>query len=217
MNGNQKKYQISLKGILVFELKSLWFRILFSKKPQFKFGHSDKKLLNLGCGSSRFEGWINADFPSFRQKSKHEWSLDLRFPLNCEDNFWDGVFCEHTIEHLYPDQVARLLQEVFRTLKHGSWLRITVPNLKRYVDYYCGKEVDKRFSSRGTGCEAIRSLTQDYFHVSLWDADLLKRYLNEAGFTEIKEVSFLEGTDPALLKDSESRAWETLYVEAKKN
>lgn len=105
-----KNYQISFKEILDFEIKSFCGRLFLNSKPDVI--SSNNNLLNLGCGSSKFEGWINADFFAFRSKEKPDWMLDLRYPLNCDDNVWDGVFSEHTLEHLYPDQAERLIQSI---------------------------------------------------------------------------------------------------------
>jgi predicted SAM-dependent methyltransferase len=212
-------YQLKLVDICSFELRSLYGRTFLSKKPNLKT--NDKNLLNLGCGFTKFDGWVNADFFSgirFWKKvcSHPDWMLDLRFPLKCDDNVWDGVFSEHTIEHLYPNQVLSLLKELHRTMKPGAWLRITVPNLEKYIRYYNGENVDSEFTQWHTGCEAIRTLTQDFGHISLWDSDLLSKFLKISGFENIQEVSFRQGTDKSLLKDKEARQWETLYMEAKK-
>lgn len=101
-------------------------------------------------------------------------------------------------------------------MKPGKWFRLTVPDLSKYVNYYSGQKSHEMFGQFNTGCEAIRTLTQDYFHLSVWDADLLERYLIDAGFINIKEVTFMQGSDPELLKDQEARSWETLYIEAQK-
>lgn len=59
----------------------------------------------MGCGHNKFVGWINADFykgPKFWKKypNKPDWMSDLRYLLNCDSNYWDGVFTEHTLKHL---------------------------------------------------------------------------------------------------------------------
>lgn len=217
--------QVTLKMILFLETKSLIGRLLFNKKPTLK-KPNELNFLNLGCSSTIVEGWTNADFYSLhtllypwtkKDLLKPNWFLDLRYPLNCDDSVWDGIFTEHTLEHLYPSYAIQLLHELFRTLKHGGWLRVTVPDLKKYVDFYNHKTVDKEFKARWeTGCEAIRSLTQDYFHHSLWDEHFLCEVLKECGFINIKTVSYREGTDKRLLIDREIRKWETLYIEAQK-
>lgn len=206
-----------IKSEAIFELKSMLGRLLFSKKPKIKVNN---KYLHLGSGQNRYDGWVNADFfifkPTFIIK-RPDWMLDLRYPLNCDDNTWDGVFTEHTLEHLYPNEADALLRELYRTMKPGAWIRISVPDLAKYVRYYLGDIVDDEFLEWSTGCEAIRSLTQDWGHHSVWDPKLLMRVLADAGFGDTNEVSFRVGSDPMLNKDSEDRRWESLYVEARKS
>jgi predicted SAM-dependent methyltransferase len=212
-------YQLNSIGMFRFEITSLLGRIFFSRKPSFK--KTDRNLLNLGCGTSKIKDWVNADFFILTKPQRQEmpdWMLDLRYPLNCDDNVWDGVFTEHTLEHIYPDRAIQLLKELNRTMKPGAWLRITVPDLRKYVNYYCGNESPEEFSAMfKTGSEAIRTLTQDFTHLSTWDSHLLEIFLEEAGFVNIKEVAFRKGTDESLLQDQQERAWETLYVEAQKH
>lgn len=212
------KFQLNLKGLLRFELISLYGRVFMHRKPKLI---NNTNLLHLGCGLNQLDGWVNADFYSGikfwgKYKKRTDWMLDLRYPLNCDDNVWDGVFFEHTLEHLYPNQALSLLKELYRTMRERAWLRISVPDLAKYVDYYCGKQVNETFKRWPTGCEAIRSLTQNWIHLSVWDSKLLSRFLQEAGFINIQEVGFREGTESKLLRDSEDRRWESLYMEAQK-
>lgn len=212
--------QVNLIQSIKFELISLYGRLILQPKPKLKVNGFN--LLHLGCGKNIFEDWVNADFFSniikFWKPSgvKSNWMLDLRYPFNCDDNVWDGVFSEHTLEHLYPNQALQLLHELYRTMKPGAWLRLTVPDLKKYVNYYCGERVHEKFNKWETGCEAIRNLTQDHFHLSVWDSELLGKYLEQVGFINVKEVDFMQGTDKLLLKEQLERAWETLYMEAQK-
>ena len=201
-------------------IKSFFGRLFFSRKPLVR--KNKVNLLHLGCGSKRLEGWINADF--FRDlkfwkkgKNRPDWMLDLRYPLYCEDNVWDGVFSEHTLEHLYPDEVLELLKELKRTMKPNSWLRISVPDLEKYIDSYKNKHISEELLNRKyNGCEAISYLTQNYKHFSVWDETLLKSFLQKAGFINIQRASFRKGNDKKLLKDSETREWESLYIECQK-
>ncbi|QSJ15833.1 methyltransferase domain-containing protein [Nostoc sp. UHCC 0702] len=221
-NTNTKYLQLNLIKSFKFELISLYGRLILRTKPKFK--NNSLNLLHLGCGSTIFEDWVNADFFSNINIIKfwkpyannRDWMLDLRYPFNCDHNVWDGVFSEHTLEHLYPNQALQLLNELYRTMKPGAWLRLTVPDLRKYVNYYCGQTVHEKFNQWQTGCEAIRNLTQDHIHLSVWDSELLGKYLEKVGFFNIKEVSFMQGTDELLLKDKPERAWETLYMEAQK-
>jgi hypothetical protein len=116
----------------------------------------------------------------------------------------------------YPDQVFNLLQEIHRTMKSQAWLRITVPDLQKYVDYYERRIVNPVFSRWPTGCEAIHSLTQNHRHLSVWDEQLLARFLKNAGFINIQKVAFQEGNDRRICLDQAVRQYETLYMEAQK-
>lgn len=212
------KYQNSLRGMIRFELISLYGRIFLNKKPRLT---DNLNLLHLGCSHNKFVGWVNADFyqgVKFWKKypNKPDWTLDLRYPLNCDSDYWDGIFTEHTLEHLLPLHVLNLLKEILRTLKPGCWLRVSVPDLGKYVDYYSGKKSHENFKRWPTGAEAIRSLTQNWGHLSVWDSELLGNFLHEAGFVNTRKVNFSEGTDKRIIKDNEKRRWESLYMEAQK-
>jgi predicted SAM-dependent methyltransferase len=146
--------------------------------------------------------------------------LDLRYKLNCNNEVFDGIFSEHTFEHLYPFQVKNLLKELHRIMKINACIRITVPDIDKYIKFYNGNFADieadefkKRFS---TGCSAIRNITQKYLHLSIWNYEELAFCLKEAGFREIKEMLFGQSRDDNLLLDLETRKWETFYIEAVK-
>ena len=209
---------MNLKESLIFELKGYIGRKFFDNKPP--IDGLEKKLLHLGCGEKRFNDWINADFfvglKPWKKHLRPDWMFDLRYPLNCDNEVWDGIFSEHLIEHLSFSEVTQLVKELFRTMKYGAWLRITVPDLRKYVEFYLGNSVDKQFSQFATGCDAIDSLTHNFDHHSTWDANQLKIFLDRAGFRNISEVNFMEGSDGRLLKDGIERRWETLYMEAQK-
>ena len=56
--------------------------------------------------------------------------------------------------------------------------------------------------------------TQNWGHLSVWDAAMLTKTLREAGFAEAQQSNYREGRNPELLLDQPERRWETLYVEA---
>lgn len=214
-------WKINLFRLAVFEIKSFIGRFFGLDKPKLS---KKANYLNLGCGSNIVTGMINADFfpglSSLRRRPRLDWWLDLRYPLNCHDSVFDGVFCEHTLEHIYPDEVKRILRELFRVMKDGALIRITVPSLAKYVQFYTGAMSDhdlmvfrEKFE---TGAAALRSLTQDYFHVSLWDFEELKLYMEEAGFRDVIERKYGECGDLNLCLDLLDRSWETMYVEGRK-
>ncbi len=217
----EMEYELNVKSLAIFELKSLLGRCFLKTTPKL-YGKSN--YLNLGCGSNIIKGYVNADFfgpfKFWKKTFKKEWYLDLRYPLNCEGEVFEGVYSEHTLEHLYPRQADALLRELYRVSKKGAVIRITVPDIERYVNFYIAddeifdhREFNKRYKN---GCLAIRNITQNYFHNSTWDYELLSSSLAEAGFVDIKRMSFNKSRDQKLELDIKERKWETLYVEGVK-
>ncbi len=216
-------YRSGWKDITKFELKSLIGRKLLNKRPPDI--NNENKLLNLGCGLLVKQSWVNADFFEITpwsinriKKLGINWMLDFRYPMNCESNYWDGVFCEHSIEHMYSFHAKKLIEEVFRTLKPGKLLRLSVPDLKKYVDdYVSGINRTEEFRKRwDNGISSLASLTQNWGHKSVWDAQLLTFMLENIGFVDVKEAEYMKGSDSRLLIDNPDRVWESCYIEARK-
>lgn len=115
--------------------------------------------LNLGCGDTAPEGWVNCDSSWNAQLSKLKfihlvmknmglisearWPgnvrylfLGKRFPW--QDGSVDVVYASHVLEHLDQRVVDNFMRESMRVLKRSGVLRIVVPNLlyhaKKYVD-----------------------------------------------------------------------------------
>jgi len=212
-------FKSNLKELLVFELYSLIGRNLFRTKPiLFK----EQNYLNLGCGNNLIDGFINADFfyKTWKKTNlKKQWMLDLRYSLICDDETFDGIYSEHTLEHLTYETADSLLKELYRTLKKDKIIRITVPDCDKYVKYYIGdyKNVNSRFNKTfESKCQAMNHLTQNSGHLSIWCFEEIKGALEKAGFVDVKEMNFAESQDLNLTNDIEDRKWETVYVEAKK-
>ena len=177
----KQEYKFTLAGMLKFELISLYGRHFSSfRKPHLQ---QNLNYLNLGCGINFQETMggghniINADFFSHLKPfktyttPKPQWQLDLRYPLLCPDNAFDGVFSEHVLEHLYIDEALLLLKEIFRILKPGGTLRLSVPDLDFRVKEYLADKQD--VNKKNLANEHIRKLTQEWLHLSVWDYDRL--------------------------------------------
>ena len=211
----------TLRGAFTFECKSALGRkfltqhLRCSDEKKFKYCH-------LGAGKNLISGadWVNADFFIFNKKKRptehNYWMVDLRYKLPCEDSYFKGIVTEHTLEHLYPDEVKQILEETYRVLEVGGSIRIVLPDLDKYIQHYNGNYNHVNFDRFSSPAAAIRNLTQAYFHHSCWTADMLSNLMREIGFSELKEVSWDKSRDPALLINFEKRAWESFYVEAAK-
>lgn len=216
-----EEHIFTLSGTFKFEAIGFLGRLLLSGRPKNRF---PRKWLNFGCGYTWFDGWTNGDFFHLpirfwrkNQRRTPDWMFDARYPLNCPDNYWDGVFTEHTLEHFTPVQVMRILHEMYRTLKPGGWLRIIVPDIRKAVEYYRDRNSHPYFQEKfPTGCEAIWYITQCHLHLSVWDGELMTEFCTMAGFVNAREVSFGAGSDPEIIRDSQAREPISLYVEAQK-
>ncbi len=213
-----RAYEPTLAAVLKFELLAAFGRLFLRRRPP-DVEVGGVRLLNIGSGLRPLAGWVNADFfrwPFWRTPVGY-WPVDLRYPLPCRDDHWDGAFTEHTLEHLAAHDARSLLHEILRTLRPGAWLRVVVPDLALYVNYYLGGVSDPLFSARWPQrADALWALTQNYGHRSLWDAGSACAALREAGFADVRAVRFGEGTDRRLVCDAPERRWESLYVEGRK-
>ncbi len=103
---------------------------------------SGLRLLNVGCGRCFHPTWTNIDLvaasPEVRQ-------YDLRRGLPYDDDFFDGVYHSHVLEHLTPESAASMLAECRRVLKPGGVLRVVVPDLESIARQYLNSvdEVDR--------------------------------------------------------------------------
>lgn len=200
-------FQASPKGLLLFELRS-WIGRTFTKAPPAKSPY-----LHIGSGANVRPGFENLDVHFFRG-AHGVVGHDLRYPLPYPDETFNGAYSEHALEHLYPNQAIGLLREIRRVLRPGAVFRCGVPDLEKYINFYLGNPVDPEFAKFRSGCEAIWSLTQNWGHLSVWDAAMLTSTLREVGFAEAHQTSYREGKNSELLLDQPARRWETLYVEA---
>ena len=188
--------------------------------------------INLGSGTRTIPGFINIDFfttPGI------DYGADLRYPLRIGTDTVDGIFCEHTLEHLCYRDADALLSECRRILKPGGAIRIVVPDLSLFLRHHCGgnrewfrewerlmfrESVVAERSGRtlGSPLEAVSFVTQEYGHASCWDFETLRNHLARSGFRDIEWTSFGKGRRGTLLVDldAEDRKFVSLYMEAVK-
>lgn len=182
-------------------------------------------LANIGCGPFGREGWINLDLymgPGVTLRA----DCRRRFPLG--DTSARGIHVEHYFEHLEPTtERPRFLAECRRCLEPGGILRIIVPDMHKYAEAYlapgwgtlnaigCGGDVpEKAFATK---MEALNHVfVQDGEHYGGFDAEYLRRTLEQAGFTDVEQVTWREGRFPGGAIDREQHRPYSLFMEARR-
>lgn len=173
--------------------------------------------LNLGCGQSPLEGWVNLDIA---RGPRVDVVWDLRRGLPFADESCAAVFGEHVIEHLSKEDAERLAGECRRVLQRGGALRLSTPDAGRYLRSYAG---DGEFLRHPAFPESVESpidrvnvmMREGGQHLWAYDGDSLLALLRRAGFASAVEQRFGVSGHPRMQNiDTEVRAFESLYVEA---
>ncbi|MFJ9950903.1 class I SAM-dependent methyltransferase [Kitasatospora sp. NPDC091207] len=155
--------------------------------------------------------------------------LDIGRPLPFADASVDWVYAEHLIEHVTMPIAVGWLREARRVLRPGGVLRITTPDLARYLTGYATDDGflakhRRRLTTMGFGppmpqrpAFLINQIFRYYGHQWIYDLDELRHVLTRAGFEadRIRPCAYREGVraDVADL-DTAFRTDETVYVEA---
>lgn len=183
-----------------------------------------KQYLNIGCGSNIYPHFINLDY-EWRSGVDICWDVTKGIPLKGES--LKGIYTEHCLEHLHLQDAIALLAECYRLLQPGGRIRIVVPDAELYIDRYTKgrKEVGLKFpygasahdvSEQGTPLMVVNQVFRGHGHLYAYDFVTLKYLLCQQGFVEICQCSYRQGVDENLLVDTDHRACESLYVEARK-
>ncbi len=135
------------------------------------------------CG----DGWLNADFIFTRlpvgfvcedwRTGRYILRQDAGYRWPFEDASFDAVYSEHMFEHILPMDGATFLREVYRILKPGGVLRLTTPDLEKYMLGYVNRKSNRfladhaaRFPPMGklgppyTAATVINNIFRNYEH-----------------------------------------------------
>ena len=112
-----------------------------------------EKIISIGCGTGELETLlgkddhsivgvdISSDAIKIANKHKDEEKLEniqfvcsSAFALPFRDRFFNAGFAVEVIEHIEPDKLRKILNEIKRVLKPDAKLLITTPNKNTYQD-----------------------------------------------------------------------------------
>ncbi len=155
--------------------------------------------------------------------------LDIGEPLPFADGAVSWVYAEHLIEHVPLATAVRWLTEVRRVLRPDGLLRLTTPDLAKYVEgYLAGNKFFAKHRRRvnlaigvappmpARNAFMFNQIFYLYGHRWLYDLQELQHVLSEAGFdpAAVRECSYREGSQPDVAAlDQTIRNDETIYVE----
>lgn len=158
--------------------------------------------------------------PRARHPDIH-FECDICRPLPFEDESFDGVFCEHLLEHFSEETGLAVAREVLRILRRGGCLRVVVPDAELLMRRYFEAPTEL-VARRGNGGDTPMEIVNLYFrqryeHQFLYDWPTMEAMLSRAGFQGVSRVSFGQTRAcPDLSLDDPTYEWESLYVEAQK-
>lgn len=132
------------------------------------------RYINLGSGHTRYLGWTNLDF-SGGQKHIENCYIDINHdlttlkPLPFKSNSVECVYCSHVFEHLEPNVVLFICNEVYRILKDHGIFRINQVDPNNENKKHIGNKKKYQHNT-------------NLFHMSQWDKKELKKILFDIGF-----------------------------------
>lgn len=89
--------------------------------------------LNLGCGFSKMEGYLNVDISPDCEPDE-VWDLE-NTPWPWPENSFEAVLLDHVLEHLgeTPRKFIAIMQELYRVCKPDAVIHINVPHARHKV------------------------------------------------------------------------------------
>src|ERR1700683_3619277 len=174
--------------------------------------------IDVGCGPNIHNDFYNIDY-SWRPGIDLCWDITRGLPFAKESI--GGIFTEHCVVHIKCIDFLELACEFYRVLMSGGTVRIIVPDGELYARHYLQKEPmpygkDDMISGIYTRFMSVNRIFYKRGHRFIYDFETLHTILARIGFRAIEQSAFRQGRDPRLLVDTESRAVESLYVEATK-
>jgi SAM-dependent methyltransferase len=153
----------------------------------------------------RYSAYLDGRFRALRY-------VDLTKPLPFGDESCEAVFSSHVFEHLFMDEVERLVPEIKRVLAPGGICRVVVPDLEKIVAQFDPANPAPFISEIYE--VGSRSTVKNTHHCGFTHASLASLF-KRAGFSRTRSCSYLEGDCPDI--DKLDNRPESIFFEATNN
>ena len=138
--------------------------------------------------------WINLDADPNRAADIHATVPPIPFA----DGELDEIYAGHLIEHMGREVAGEFLRECYRCLKPGGILTVVVPDTREIMRRYLMGTIDcveypfgvwRPIKDLDTICALfLYSTVQESRHQWSYDAQSLRRAMERAGFTSLREI-----------------------------
>jgi glycosyltransferase involved in cell wall biosynthesis/predicted SAM-dependent methyltransferase len=198
----------------------------WNRTPIYVPGSDGLVKLNVGCFQDMYHyGWINIDVLDLDAWAKQNGytfqRADLSKGIPYEDSSVDIILGSHFIEHLTRDEGLKFLRECWRVLKPTGLLRLSVPDAKLVAEKYASGKI-MEYRDFNVSVEQAKDEWDAFYriltdqHKAVYDEASLSRLLEEAGFTEIRRMTFNKSQSEAIAKQTvDMYPSISLYMEAK--
>ena len=172
--------------------------------------------LHLGCGSNRFDGWVNLDLKRYNGPDIRH---DLRLGLLVRTGTLSRIYSEHVFEHLDLADAERLMRDCRAALAADGVMRVAMPDLSTLVDRYRGEWENQEWLRNGeyphitSAAQMLNTALREWGHRYVYDVEDLRARLGDAGFGRVDQVAWGE-SEYRDLRGLETRPDSLLVVEA---
>jgi len=225
-----------LRNFLIAIRHQYWTTKTIQHLKSYLLNNSAPKL-HLGAGNHSLPGWFNTDY--FPRPGISFVDVTKTFPM--PEASFNFVFTEHHIEHISYKNAVFMLKECYRVLKPGGLIKINTPDLKNSLCFYLDENLNNgEFANHSNEflysgfynavnyipvdeyakAHEINDMFYNYEHKFIYDFESLKRVLEHAGFSNIKDCSQADSIHPEFSNiESHNSSFDiffTLSVEAEK-
>jgi ubiquinone/menaquinone biosynthesis C-methylase UbiE len=174
--------------------------------------------LNWGCGLCAAPGWTNSDVTA---APGIEIVRDIRLGLPINDAVFDYIVSIHSLPEIPYLDMDLVLGELWRVLKPGGWIRLSLPDMNRAIQAYLNNDPSYFL----IGDDVVRSLAGKLVVQLTWfgrsrmmfTADFMAEMLARNRFRNITQVLFRQTVTPhAEIVELDNREPESIFIEAHK-